>query len=153
MLLPIAMFVALTLFMRFGPPIPFRKLLHEHLVERPLRWLLTKRRHDILYLLIVTAMLLGGGEVLLLMGPELALGFAADLALYVDVMAVSYLLAAVAGAKAALRAVRARVTEISRRAARLLRSKGRRRTSRVHRPPARADNDDDEHPGAWRAAA
>ena len=81
--------LALALFMRFGPDIPLRRSLNRHLVERPLDILLARKRHQYLFILIASVMLLISGEPLLLFGPELMLVYAADLALYVDVVVIA----------------------------------------------------------------
>ena len=81
--------LALALFMRFGPDIAFRGMLNRHLVERPLEILLARKRHQYLFILIASVMLLISGEALLLFGPELMLAYAADLALYVDVVVIA----------------------------------------------------------------
>ena len=81
--------LALALFMRFGPDIPFRRMLNKHLVERPLRILLARKRHQYLALAIGGVMLVLGGEMVLIFGPELVLAYAADIALYIDAVIVA----------------------------------------------------------------
>ena len=81
--------LALALFMRCGPDIPLRRSLNRHLVECPLDILLARKRHQYLFILIASVMLLISGEALLLFGPELMLVYAADLALYVDVVVIA----------------------------------------------------------------
>ena len=65
--------LALALFMRFGPDIPFRRMLNRHLVERPVALLLAHKRYQYLTVIIAATMLLLGGELVLLFGPELML--------------------------------------------------------------------------------
>jgi hypothetical protein len=143
--------LALVLLMRFGPDIPFTRMLSMHLVERPLRWLSKHERHDYLYFIIITAMVIGGGEMILVLGPEFMMLYAADLALYLDVMAVSYLLAAVAKVKAAVLAVRTRLSAWGSRIVRPRRAAPRERASR--KPASRADNDDEDDSQPLRIAA
>ena len=81
--------LALALFMRFGPDIPLKRMLNRHLVERPLDILMAHRRHQFLFIGIASVMLLISGEALLLFGPELMLVYAADIALYVDVVVIA----------------------------------------------------------------
>ena len=80
--------LALALFMRFGPDIPFRRMLNRHLVERPVALLLAHKRYQYLTVIIAATMLLLGGELVLLFGPELMLAYAADVALYIDVVVI-----------------------------------------------------------------
>ncbi|KPM15978.1 hypothetical protein [Citromicrobium sp. WPS32] len=81
--------LALALFMRFGPDIPFRRMLNGHLVERPVALLLVHKRYRYLTVIIAASMLLLGGELVLLFGPELILAYAADVALYIDLVVVA----------------------------------------------------------------
>ncbi|MCD1623505.1 hypothetical protein [Citromicrobium bathyomarinum] len=81
--------LALALFMRFGPDIPFRRMLNRHLVERPVALLLAHKRYQYLTVIIAATMLLLGGELVLLFGPELMLAYAADIALYIDLVVVA----------------------------------------------------------------
>ena len=78
--------LALALFMRFGPDIPFRRMLNRHLVERPVALLLAHKRYQYLTVIIAATMLLLGGELVLLFGPELMLAYAADIALYIGLV-------------------------------------------------------------------
>lgn len=79
----------MALFMRFGPDIPFRGMLNKHLVERPVEYLMDHERHHYIFLIIAPLMLLLGGEAILLFGPELMLAYAADIAIYVDVVVIA----------------------------------------------------------------
>ena len=81
--------LALALFMRFGPDIPFRQMLNGHLVERPVALLLAHKRYQYLTVIVAATMLLLGGELVLLFGPELMLAYAADIALYIDLVVVA----------------------------------------------------------------
>lgn len=135
--------LTLILLMRLGPDIPARRSLDELLVERPLHWLSKRQRHDVLFLIVISALLLGGGPILLMMGPEFVMVYAADLALYLDIIAASYLITAVTSVKAAAKAARVRLSGWFGRAVHLCRVAPRERVSRKRPRPTRAVNDDD----------
>ena len=141
--------LALALFMRFGPDIPFRRRLNRHLVERPLEILLARKRHQYLFILIASVMLLVSGEALLLFGPELMLVYAADLALYVDVVVIAAASASWSRTHAVLSRWRPR---LGRRQADKRKVGGATpRSKRTQRTPAalsRANDDDGDGPGA-----
>ena len=140
-----SLLLALILFMRFGPDIPAKRSLIELLVERPRIWLSKQERHDYLYLIIICVLLLAGGEVLVMIGPEAAMVYAADLALYFDVVAAVTVLTAVNRLKATVRLVGARLSTWRNRALHLCRIAPRERVSR--KALTRADNDDEDSRG------
>ena len=84
-----AMMLVVALFMRFGPDIQFQRMLNRHLAERPVEFLLSYKRYHYILLVIAPLMLLLGGEAILLFGPELMLAYAADIAIYVDVVVIA----------------------------------------------------------------
>jgi len=131
------------MFMRFGPDIPLKRMMNEQLVERPIFWLSKQQRHDFIYLIIICALLFGGGELLLMFGPEFMIGYAADLALYLDIVGASYLTIAVTNLKAAVQATRARLAGWHSLVFRLGRMVTCARAPRRHSGTNRADNDDD----------
>ena len=135
----------LILFMRLGPNIPAKRSLIELLVDRPRIWLSKQERHDYIYLIIICGMLLAGGEVLLMMGPEFALMYAADLALYFDAVAAISVLTVVTRVKATVRLVGARLSTWRDRALHLCRLAPRERVSQKR--PRPADNDDEDSRG------
>jgi hypothetical protein len=137
-----SLLLALILFMRFGPDIPARRTMIEVLVKRPRIWFSKQERHDYLYLIILCGMLLAGGQVLLAMGLEFAMVYAADLALYLDIVAATSVITAVTRVKATVRLVVARLSTWRERAFRLFRTAPRERLSRKR--PERADNDDED---------
>ena len=134
--------LALILFMRFGPDIPSRRNLNELLVDRPLLWLSKQERHDYLFLILVCVLLLGGGEILLMMGPEFVIGYAADLAIYLDIIAATYLISAVTYVKAVVKAVHTQLSGWRSSVMQLCRAP-RERVARKRARPTCADNDDD----------
>ncbi len=146
--------LALALFMRFGPDIPLRRMLNRHLVERPLQILLAKRRHQYLFIVIASVMLLVSGEALLLFGPELMLVYAADMALYIDVVVIAAASASWSRTQAAMarwcprfwlnRADRRKAGSATPRA---------RRNQRTPAALSKANDDDGEGPDATFAAA
>lgn len=83
--------IALLAFMRFGPDIPFKRLLNYHLAEKPISYLMNHDRHHYVFLLVAGAMFLLGGEMVIILGPEFILAYAADLALYLDIVVMSAL--------------------------------------------------------------
>ncbi len=136
--------LVLALFMRFGPDIPFRRMLNQHVVERPIAFLMAHERHYLIFLVIAPVMLLMGGEIVLLLGPELMLAYAADVALYIDVVVIG----------AASASWTRTQTSLSRLQLRFLRARTGRRKSdggsprarrSQHRPskPSAANDDDD----------
>ena len=161
MLLFPSLLLALILFLRFGPDIPFKRMLNKLFVEAPLDCLAKRGRHGLLYFIMVTAILIEGGKLLLMepeilvgmvmgsgdvifaMGPEFGMWYAAELVLYLDALAFSYLLSTISTVGDVLPVIRARFTTWRNRVLRLFKSGPRQRTSRRHAPSARADNDDD----------
>lgn len=140
--------LALALFMRFGPDIPFRRMLNTHLVARPVAFLLSHRRHQFIFMVIAPLMLLLGGEAILLFGPELMFAYAADIALYVDVVVV-------AAASASWNRAHGLVTRLRSGFGRTRKARrggnGAARSKRTQRVPSRltkADDNDSDGPDA-----
>ena len=130
---------------RRAPDLPLSRLLDEWLARRPAAWLLRRTRRELIAWAIVAVLFAFAGEYVLLMdGPQLALGFAVDLGAYIDAVIAVTTIASVARVRVATRwLVRAgKIAGVSRP-----RSRSPRR-SRV-RPPA---NDDADRPG-WSIAA
>ncbi|MBB3033650.1 hypothetical protein [Alteriqipengyuania lutimaris] len=148
------MLVVLALFMRFGPDIPFRRMLNTHLVERPLEILLAHRRHQYIFWIIAPFVLLLGGEATLILGPELMLGAAADMALYIDVVVVAAASASWSRARSVLARWKPRFGRrpADRRILSQRRATGATsRAKRTQRAPAaltKANDDDAERPDA-----
>jgi hypothetical protein len=161
MLLLPGLLLALVVFVHSGPDIPLRRMLHERLVEAPAKWLLQCGRHSLPRAILLSALLIacgallftapelllatlmGGADAMLVIGPEAALWYAADLTLYFDALAVSYLLATASKVRMVARVIHMSFVARFRNLARLFRSTPRQRTSRPHALRPRADNDDD----------
>ena len=142
----------LALFMRFGPDVPFRRMLNRHLVERPVDFLLSHERYQYLALVIGAVLLLLGGEWVLIFGPELILAYAADVALYVDIVVI-------AAATTTWTRTRGMLTRSRQRFGRNLADRRKRstpRTKRSQRTPSclsKANDDDSVRSGAGLVAA
>lgn len=83
--------IALMAFMRLGPDIPFNRLLNHHLAEKPISYFMERERHHYVFLLFAGAMFLLGGEIVITFGPEFLMAYAADVALYLDIVVASAL--------------------------------------------------------------
>jgi hypothetical protein len=141
----LSLLLPLIFFMRFGPDIPAKRSLIELLVDRPRIWLSKQERHNYIYLIILCGMLLAGGQLLLMMGIEFAIVYAADLALYLDIVAATSVMAGVTRLKATIRLVRARLSVWLDHALHLRQTAPRERVSRKREK--RADNDDEDSRG------
>ena len=145
------LFLALLMVMRLAPDSALGRMLNRHLVERPLEWLGELDRRQLLYAVSLVAMCLGAGEAIAVIGSDFLAVYAWDLAVYLDAVAVTYALAAVAKTKVAMRAVRLRGASLLGRFGR--RARRARRTGAARKvPPDSASNDDDPAP-AWALAA
>lgn len=131
---------ALVLLLRSGPDVPFLRTLRSVLVESPAARLLAMRRHHLVAGLILVALILSGSEIVLLLGPEFLLVYAANAALYFDAMAISALVAAAGSVRQVARLIRRpsllRIHGSRRKAAR------RERKSRRSSAAATANDDD-----------
>ena len=114
------------------------RLLHRQLVERPLAALGKFRRHHLLYAVILPVLLLSGGEVALLLGPEFFAAYALELAVYLDAVIMTYALSAMSGMKGAAVRVGAIMARLPR-----ARRKREKLALKSTRKPA---NDDDPAP-------
>jgi len=123
------------------------RLLHLQLVERPLAWLAGCKSHHLIYALIIGSIMLGGGELMFLAGPELVTMWAMNLSIYFDAVIVTYALSALVAA----RGLKSWAGEKVRR---IFRPKGRARRARprLGGKPNKASNDDDARP-RWKIAA
>lgn len=132
--------IALVVLLRWFPDLPVSRLLHRHLVERPVAALLDLERVQVLKLLLLVGLLLMAGDLVMLLGSsEMLLLYAADLALYVDALITVYTAATVAR----FRSVRTAILH----PLRLMKGNRRRRsTSRAAaRKPANDDSDSSGH--------
>ena len=130
-----------TLILRLCPETPLALFLRDQLVVRPLAWFANLRRHDIIYYIIVAGLLLSAGEMVAMLGSaDLVLAFAADLALYFDIVAIGMIVALGSRLKVALQFIAARFES----AVRILKRTPGKRRRRERRSCKRACNDDDE---------
>jgi len=143
------LWLALMLVMRFAPHSWLGSVLNRQLVERPLQFAAGLERHHLIYFVIMSGMIIGGGEVIAILGPELVAAYALNSAIYFDAILVAYTLAAVSFARNALRYTRVRLHG-GRRVRRLLAAR-RRRVRRVR--TARAPANDDGGPAVMPLAA
>jgi len=135
-------FIAVALIaMLLAPQTEFGQLCHRQLVERPAHRLLNLQRKDILYGLILLGVMLGGGELAWLLGPEFMAAYAMDMAIYFDAVLVSYAATLAAKLRGARVAVLAAIGRPFRRSA--PRRKRNASTPSAARKPA---NDDEPHP-------
>ena len=82
---------------RLAPQLPLSRSLSEWLAVKPTRWLLRRSRQEMIAWAIVAALLAFAGEyVLVIGGPQMAVGLAVDLAAYVDAMIAVVTLASAA---------------------------------------------------------
>jgi hypothetical protein len=134
--------LAIMALMRFGPDIPFTRTLKTCLLKWPLDWIANHKRQHAIQLAILLILCLGSWELVLMFGSEFAWVYAGDLALYLDVLVMSFLVTAQVKIKSACRLA---CNIVSQRAQRLW---SRVRTSSretITRKPSRGapDNDDD----------
>ena len=139
--------IFLLLIMLLLPHSVAGRLLHLQLVERPLAWLAGCKSHHLIYALIIGSIMLGGGELMFLAGPELVTMWAMNLSIYFDAVIVTYALSA-------LVAARGLKTWAGQKLRRIVRSKARARRTRRRsaEKPDKASNDDDDGP-RWKIAA
>jgi hypothetical protein len=137
------LFIALTLVMKLAPRSPLGRWLNTALVARPLeRIARMDRRHVIFALLVIGAVLFASETIMAIGSFDLITAFAWDLTAYLDVMVITYALAAVARARDGLKALQVRAARTLRRNAR----PRARRTRLTGRRQDRASNDDDPAP-------
>ena len=143
--------LVLVLLMRFGPDTDGVRALRRTLVERPVALTLALDRQTLVAGLIMALLLLGGGELLILFGPEFLAWYATNLAIYADALAISALLAV----RTRLRHVAVQIRASLASVWRVVTLRGRR--PRAIRPPkttrrAPSGNDNDSD-GGWMLAA
>ena len=78
------------------PDTELGRLMHRHLVERPVRWTADASRTDILYLIAVVVVCLSAGEMVAMFGSDFLAAYAWGLTLYLDGLAVSFVVATAA---------------------------------------------------------
>ena len=103
--------LCLALVMRLYPEIPFSRQLNEQLIGKPLTWLATRHPTDLIYFIIVLAMLVADGEMIAMLGSaELFFVPAADINLCLHVMAVASIILVVSQGSAALQVRQAKLS-------------------------------------------
>jgi len=125
------------------PDTRMARSLHAHLVEMPMARISRMSRTDLLYVVIVAVLFTAGLDVVAILGPDFALVYAADLALYVDFLMVAVLVAATTRLKVTAQSIQAIALQLWRRASRSARAKARQRETRTRTVANRADNDSD----------
>jgi hypothetical protein len=141
--------LGLVLVMRFWPNCTFSRVLHKHLVERPVRWCAKVERHRIIQTAILLVLLFSAGEIVSMFGSEFLFAYSFDLSLYIDCLIVTAALAAASYLKATARYLRARWSFGRLPAFRPFRRAAREPRARKPRAEKPADNDD--RPG-WTVA-
>ena len=125
------------------PDTRMARSLQTHLVEMPIARISRMSRTDLLYVVIVAVLFTAGLDLVAILGPDFALVYAADLALYVDFLMVAVLVAATTRLKITAQSIQAVALQLWRRASRSARAKARQRESRTRTIAKRADNDSD----------
>jgi hypothetical protein len=141
------MFLSLVLVMRLAPQSPLGEWLLQHLVREPLAKVSSLERHQLIYCGIVLVMLLAASETLAIYGTfEWAIISAFDLAIYLDGVAVTVVLASTARVRTMVRMLRTRLF------GRRPRIRSRRpRCPSKHRIGTKTANDDDPAPARYAA--
>lgn len=146
--------LAIMLVMRLAPASPLGKALNRQLVEVPLRVLGGMRRHHLIFVILMAALVAAGSEAIFAMisigGVDFAVVYAFDVSLYVDGMLLALALASVSRTRATAALLRAGAIAL---AVRMWRRAGRRRAR--HAPARRATrkpSNDDDHPAFEQAA-
>lgn len=128
--------LGVVLLIRCAPDLPLSRLLHGWVAVRPARWLLRRTRQEVIAWAIVAALLMVAGEyVVVIGGPQVAVGLAVELAAYVDTVIAVVALASAARMQAISKWVGLRVRSPAR--------PRNRRTRQVRPQPA---NDSEDRP-------
>jgi hypothetical protein len=130
--------------MRYCPDTPMANALRRYLAVQPVRWLTQRKRSDLFYFLLVAGFAMAGGEVFAVLGPEVVLMYSADLAIYLDLIVISSMLAVGSRLKYAFDAVRSLASSLRNRTRRTLRRNAREVATRRKGEVATSDNDDED---------
>jgi hypothetical protein len=122
------------------PETSMGRWLNTILVERPLAWLSRLKRRDLIFLLVMAALLLAAGDFIVVFGASELVAIGVNLSFYFDAVLVTSAAAIAAAAATACRRVRARLS-IWRRAAAQRRAVRQSRPRRARRPKSRDDED------------
>jgi hypothetical protein len=129
--------------MKLFPAVPVSRLLHQMLVETPLRQLAAMSRRHLFFGVILLAMLFASAELIVMLGSaDVVMVMAWDVSIYVDAVIAAWALAAVARSRAAWRALAGIVV-------RPLRTARRRAPRRRRAGTGTAANDADDDGGPW----
>jgi len=142
--------VALMLVMKLAPLAPLGRWLNRNLVEEPLVRLSALERHHLIFIAIVLVMAWGAGETIAIYGTfEWAVISAFDMSVYLDAVAATVALGAVARIRAGIQLVRVRLAGRRRKTQPAVRH---RRAPRVRRKAPAPSANDDRHPAFALAA-
>ena len=141
------LFLALVMVMRLAPESGLGRWLNHKLVERPLAMISRMNRHQLLVLIVIAGFAMAGGEAMAVLGPEAVSAFAADLAIYLDAVLVTYAAGIAAFAKKNVERLKL-VLLLP-----LARLRPRRKRTQRRQDAAPPANDDDHHPISLRLAA
>jgi hypothetical protein len=142
--------LALMLVMRFAPDSSIGKALNRQLVEVPLRVLGGMRRHHLIFVILLVALMAVGSEAILALGSmDFAVIYALDVSLYVDGLLVTLALASVTRTRSVVALLSANAASL---AVRMRRGSGRRASRAPARRAARKPSNDDDHPAFALAA-
>lgn len=146
MLVFVCFWAVLTLVMWLVPDAPAARFLHRYLVKLPLHSAAKLERHHLLFVLIITGLMIAGGEAFAIIGPEFVAAYAIDMAIYLDAVLVTYALSAASQARSTIGWTMGAYRKLLRRP-QALRRKRRRTDGASGKKPANDDaNDHDGHP-------
>ena len=140
--------LCLVLMLAF-PKTPTARWLHVVLVERPLAWLSTLKRRDVIFVFVMVALLLSAGEFVAVFGVGELFALGANLSLLLDAVVVTTAVTIAAAIATAWRNVRGRLSQWFGGAQAPQRARAVRQTKT--RKPRRPKSLDDEAAG-WAAA-
>ena len=135
--------LALILLLRFGPDVPFLRVLRVVTVEMPARRLPQLERHQIIAFMIIAAIILAGGKLIVAFAPDLVALFATNLGIYFDGIAISALLGATSIVHRATRIIRIELVQRRFFVSRTLRGAVREVRTRPVVTKSAADNNDE----------
>lgn len=136
------------------PKTPAARWLHTALVERPVAWVQSLRRRDVIFVLVAAMLLLSGAEFAAVFGTGELLALGMQVSIYLDAALVTAAATLAAGVASVYREVRARVGAWRGRPAGL-RARASARSKGVQRARPRkaiTDADPSHHPFAHAAA-
>ncbi len=122
--------LVVTLVIWLAPESPAAKLLHRQLVEAPIEAMAKLERYHLIMFVIMLGFMIGGGEVMALVGPEFIAAYALDLSIYLDLVIVSYAISAARQARSSFAFLRGSFSRLfsrpeARRRRRQIRKQGR----------------------------